>query len=193
MILRDEHRQVYLDCACFVMSVQWARGDDDLTVTAVSPSSPCHSSEPRFYPAVTSASHSFRTSDRSSLTTAFRNCVLLSLPRPIIRRRRWRTTSGQRVFSGGPTQFPRGQWCCVKAGAKSKTNVATNFFSSCFQWKPCINWFRHSLFSNEMNLSKRPRNPVKCSACAVARKIESDCLRRNLPTCNDPVVRISRN
>ena len=41
--------------------------------------------------------------------------------------------------------------------------------------------------------SSRPRNPVKCSACAVALKIEIDCRRRNLPISNDPVVRISRN
>ena len=37
------------------------------------------------------------------------------------------------------------------------------------------------------------KNPVKCSACAVARKIETDCFCRNLPISNDPVVRISRN
>ena len=41
--------------------------------------------------------------------------------------------------------------------------------------------------------SNRPRNPVKCSACAVALKIEIDCRRRNLPISNDPVVRIPRN
>ena len=41
--------------------------------------------------------------------------------------------------------------------------------------------------------SKRLRNPVKCSACAVTWKIETDCLRRNLPISNDPVVRTSRN
>ena len=37
------------------------------------------------------------------------------------------------------------------------------------------------------------KNPVKCSACAVARKIETECFCRNLPISNDPVVRISRN
>jgi len=37
------------------------------------------------------------------------------------------------------------------------------------------------------------KNPVKCSACAVAQKIEIDCFCRNLPISNDPVVRISRN
>ena len=37
------------------------------------------------------------------------------------------------------------------------------------------------------------KNPVKCKACAVARKIETDCFSRNLPISNDPVVRISRN
>ena len=33
------------------------------------------------------------------------------------------------------------------------------------------------------------KNPVKCSACAVARKIETNCFCRNLPISNDPVVR----
>ena len=35
------------------------------------------------------------------------------------------------------------------------------------------------------------KNPVKCNACAVARKIETDCLSRNVPFSSDPVVRIS--
>ena len=37
------------------------------------------------------------------------------------------------------------------------------------------------------------KKPVKCNACAVARKIGTDCFSRNLPISNDPVVRISRN
>ena len=37
------------------------------------------------------------------------------------------------------------------------------------------------------------KNPVKCNACAVARKIETDCFSRNVSISNDPVVRISRN
>ena len=37
------------------------------------------------------------------------------------------------------------------------------------------------------------KNPVKCNACAVARKIETDCFSRNVPIANDPVVRILRN
>ena len=37
------------------------------------------------------------------------------------------------------------------------------------------------------------KNPVKCNACAVARKIETDCFSRNVPFSRDPVVRISRN
>ena len=37
------------------------------------------------------------------------------------------------------------------------------------------------------------KNPVKCNACAVARKTETDCLSRNVPFSSDPVVRISRN
>ena len=37
------------------------------------------------------------------------------------------------------------------------------------------------------------KNPVKYNACAVARKIETDCFSRKLPISHDPVVRISRN
>ena len=37
------------------------------------------------------------------------------------------------------------------------------------------------------------KNPVKCKACAVDQKIETDCFCRNLMISNDPVVRISRN
>ena len=37
------------------------------------------------------------------------------------------------------------------------------------------------------------KNPVKCNACAVAQKIETDCISKNMPISNDPVVRISRN
>ena len=37
------------------------------------------------------------------------------------------------------------------------------------------------------------KNPVKCNACAIARKIETDCFSRNVPFSSDPVVRISRN
>lgn len=51
-------------------------------VTAAFPSWSCHSSEPRFHPAVTSASRSFRTNDHSSLTVEFRSFVWSSPPRP---------------------------------------------------------------------------------------------------------------
>ena len=37
------------------------------------------------------------------------------------------------------------------------------------------------------------KNPVKCDACAVAGKIETNYFSRNMPISNDPVVRISRN
>ena len=37
------------------------------------------------------------------------------------------------------------------------------------------------------------KNPVKCNACAVAQKIETDCFSRNVPISNDPVVKISRH
>ena len=35
------------------------------------------------------------------------------------------------------------------------------------------------------------KNPVKCNACADARKIESDCFSRNVSISNDPVIRIA--
>ena len=37
------------------------------------------------------------------------------------------------------------------------------------------------------------KNPVKCNACAVARKIETNCFSRNVPFSSDSHVRISRN
>ena len=37
------------------------------------------------------------------------------------------------------------------------------------------------------------KNPVKCNACAIARKIETDCFSRKVPFSSDPVVRILRN
>ena len=37
------------------------------------------------------------------------------------------------------------------------------------------------------------KNPVKCNACVVARKFETDCLSRKVPFSSDPVVRISRD
>ena len=37
------------------------------------------------------------------------------------------------------------------------------------------------------------KNSVKCNACAVARKIETDCFSRNVPFSSDPVIKISRN
>ena len=32
------------------------------------------------------------------------------------------------------------------------------------------------------------KNPVKCNACTVARKIETDCFSRNVPFSSDPVL-----
>ena len=37
------------------------------------------------------------------------------------------------------------------------------------------------------------KNPVKCNACAVARKSETDCFSKNVAFSSDPVVRISKN
>ena len=45
--------------------------------------------------------------------------------------------------------------------------------------------FSKSSFPNQKNL-------VKCNACAVARKIETDCFGTNLLISNDAVIRISR-
>ena len=39
----------------------------------------------------------------------------------------------------------------------------------------------------------KSKEPSKCNACAVARKIATDCFGTNLLISNDPVVRISRN
>ena len=33
------------------------------------------------------------------------------------------------------------------------------------------------------------KNPVKCNACAVVRKNETDCFTRNVPITNDPMSR----
>ena len=69
-------------------------------------------------------------------------------------------------------------------------------------------WRLNLVFYNKGMLKKRYRckepsnswifpyyrkNPVKCSACAVARKIETNRFCRNLPISNNPVVRFSRN
>ena len=37
------------------------------------------------------------------------------------------------------------------------------------------------------------KNPVKCNACAVAQKIETECFSRNVPFSRDPHTRMSRN
>ena len=37
------------------------------------------------------------------------------------------------------------------------------------------------------------KNPVKCNASTVARKIETDCFSKNVQFSSDPVIRISRN
>ena len=57
-------------------------------------------------------------------------------------------------------------------------------------------WFlvltKRSSASGDENVCYR-KNPVKCNACAVARKIETDCFSRNVQFSSDLVVRISRN
>ena len=37
------------------------------------------------------------------------------------------------------------------------------------------------------------KNPVKCNACVVAQKLETDFFSINMQISNDPIVRISRN
>ena len=87
----------------------------------------------------------------------------------------------------------RGQQCCVKASAAfQRQNKQLNTYKVIYT----LFVFERNVFERnepEEPSSNRPRNPVECSACAVARKIETDCLRRNLPISNDPVIRISRN
>ena len=71
-------------------------------------------------------------------------------------------------------------------------------------WMQCIDGFSILLqgYVTKGNEAKNPaflafgccrKNPVKCNACAVARKIETDCFSRNVLFSSDPVVRISRN
>ena len=82
---------------------------------------------------------------------------------------------------------------------KART-ICVIFLYNCMQ---CIDSFtillqRYVIKGNE---AKNPaifsfcyrKNPVKCNACAVARKIETDCFSRNVQFSSDPVVRISRN
>ena len=79
--------------------------------------------------------------------------------------------------------------------------VCVIFLYNCMQ---CIDGFSILLqrYVTKGNDTKNPvflafvcyrKNPVKCNACAVAQKIETDCFSRNVPFSSDPVVRISRN
>ena len=79
--------------------------------------------------------------------------------------------------------------------------ICVIFLYNCMQ---CIDGFSILLqwYVTESNDAKNPaflafvcyrKNPVKCNACAVARKIETDCFSRSAPFSSDPVVRISRN
>ena len=75
------------------------------------------------------------------------------------------------------------------------------FLYNCIQ---CIDGFSILLqgYVTKGNDAKNPaflafvcyrKNPVKCNACAVARKIETHCFSKNVQFSSDPVVRISRN
>ena len=79
--------------------------------------------------------------------------------------------------------------------------VCVIFFYNCMQR---VDGFSILLqrYVTKGNVAKNPaflafvcyrKNPVKCNACAVARKIETDCFSRKVPFSSDPVVRISRN
>ena len=74
--------------------------------------------------------------------------------------------------------------------------ICVIFLYNCMQ---CIDGFSILLqrYVTKGNDAKNPaflafvcyrKNPVKCNACAVARKIETDCFSRNVPFSSDPVV-----
>ena len=80
-------------------------------------------------------------------------------------------------------------------------SICVIFLYNCMQ---CIDGFSILLqqYVTKGNDAKNPaflafvcyrKNPVKCNACAVTRKNETDCFSRKVPFSNDPVVRISRN
>ena len=108
-------------------------------------------------------------------------------------------------------------WCkLARAQGFQKTNMSSTersfyllntrticviFLYNCMQ---CIDGFSILLqrYVTKGNDAKNPaflafvcyrKNSVKCNACAVARKIETDCFSRNVEFSSDPVVRISRN
>ena len=108
-------------------------------------------------------------------------------------------------------------WCkLARAQGFQKTNMTSTersfyllntcticviFLYNCMQ---CIDGSSISLqrYVTKGNDAKNPaflafvcyrKNPVKCNACAVARKIETDCFSRNVPFSGDPVIRISRH
>ena len=100
-------------------------------------------------------------------------------------------------------------WCnLARAQGFQKTNkhtvISTHTRTICviflYNWTHCIYGFSRLLqrYVRKGNDAQNPaifsfENPIKCNACAVARKIETDCFRINVPISNDPVVRISRN
>ena len=93
----------------------------------------------------------------------------------------------------------------VSSGRKhyERTKEITEFWLSgslriCI-YGACLKWLLPELsfsdrWSRGTKLWERDwKNPGKYKACAVARKIETDCFDTNLLISNDPVVRISRN
>ena len=95
------------------------------------------------------------------------------------------------------------QTCCQQSDhfICSTPALSVLFFSNCMQ---CIGGFSILLqrYVTKGNDAKYPaflafvcyrKNTVKCNACAVARKVETDYFSRNAPFSSDPVVRISRN
>ena len=124
-------------------------------------------------------------------------------------------TSKNRTLKVAEHSFSaRSCWCnLARAQGFQKTNMPSTersfyllktrticviFLYNCVQ---CIDGLQR--YVTKGNIAKNPaifsafvcyrKNPVKCNACAVARKIETDCFSRNVQFSSDPVVRISRD
>ena len=83
---------------------------------------------------------------------------------------------------------------------KTRT-ICVIFLYNCMQWVMVLVFYYNDMLQKVtmQRTQQLPafvcyrKNPVKCNACAVARKIETDCFSRKVPFSRDPVVRISRN
>ena len=102
-------------------------------------------------------------------------------------------------LSGGRTQFPRGQRCCVKAGAsfKKQSKDADKIFFVVFPVVWQMPYGLADVFSNEMKL-RNPRatdqeTQLNVAHAQLLEKLRPIAFAENLPISNDPVVRISTN